>query len=542
MLADRLALEARRLGPETGREIEIVVGVDFGTTSTKIAARFPYLGDGGAMAAPVPVWAQADATPHLRATRLWEDRDGGLTLAPEDGAAPFCALKTRLMHPPGGAAGAAAAEAEAAAFLALLARHTRGWLAPERPRLTGAGRLRWTWRFGFPAAALDGGAMEARYRRVCAAALRLVAGPARPTRADMAAALASRAQTEDRVKIAPELAGAVGAFVNGAPLDRDLYALIDVGGGTVDVCAFNLHETTEGERRLPIFAASVDLLGVEPARLCADDPARGRAFRARLDVLLRGVIWETRRLHYPQSPRWASALPVFLVGGGAPSQTHTLAASSLTPWLRLNRSGRAALHGAAELGGLEHEGGAETRGRLCFAAGLSLALPDIPEVRLRPGRACGGVAARRHRGPRRPRDDPRRPPAPFAPRRPQGRTRGRCDRGAAALTSCEDLVAGVRGCSSIQFSTRLSTSRPATGASPIRAGLRGRPSTAGVRARPMFRSRRSLRGPDSRRWTSPRPRGRACAFCPMCWCAACGSWWGHGAAKGVRMSPMRRAA
>ena len=380
----RLRLGRGVIGRIADREIEVVVGVDFGTTSTKIAVRFPYEADDAAQAVPVPSWARSEGLPHLWATRLWCDGNGSFSLAPENGAEPVCAIKTRLMAPLGDSNAEYRAQAEAAAFLALLCRYTRGWLAETRPRQMAQGRLKWTWRFGFPAASLDGAEMERRYRRVCAASMRLIRGPERLTRADAMAALSANTTTSDAHEIAPELAGAVAAFVNGAPLETGLYALIDVGGGTVDVCAFNIHETQDGDRRLPVFSAAVDMLGVEPARLCTSDRELEAAFRHRLDCVLRTVIWEARTKHYPLSPRWTTSLPIFVVGGGAPSEPHALAASSLSPWLQQNRSGHVHIAGASEVRGLIHEGDAVLRGRLCVAAGLSLALPDIPEIVLRP--------------------------------------------------------------------------------------------------------------------------------------------------------------
>jgi len=55
-------------------------------------------------------------------------------------------------------------------------------------------------------------------------------------------------------------------------LEDGLFALVNVGGGTTDIGAFNLFRTS-GARRMPIFNASVEMLGAEPARLCDDDPA-----------------------------------------------------------------------------------------------------------------------------------------------------------------------------------------------------------------------------------------------------------------------------
>ena len=364
-----------------GPEVEIVLGVDFGTTSTKVVARRPYFAGSPAAAMPAPAFARPEPNPHLWASRLWRTRDGRLTLAPEAEAAPICAIKTRLMEGDG-----PDVEAHAAAFLGQIVAHARGWLIGERPDFVGDRRPDWRHHFGFPAASLEDAALAGRYRRVVAAALRIAAFGRAPTeeeaRAAVAAATPSAAEAvEAGALLFPEVAGATAAFVASGALAGRLHVMVDVGGGTVDVCAFNLHSPAPGETIQPIFRAAVDMLGVEPWRLCEGDPRAEEAFGVCLATHLKEVIWSTKQGHAPFSHCWTEGLPVLLIGGGAASRSHARQVGALGPWLRRrNCPGGIDLRTATPPTAFDHAAGAEGGHRLTVALGLSLPDTEIPQV------------------------------------------------------------------------------------------------------------------------------------------------------------------
>lgn len=384
-VARRLTKGRCRLGRDAGHPVDIVFGVDFGTTSTKIAARFPYEGAGAAHAMPTPVFARPEPHPHLWATRLWMTEDRRLSLWPEPGAEPHCALKTRLMQPPADPGAARDAEAAAAAFLGLVIRHARGWLAETMAKTLGRGTLRWSFQFGFPAESLDDETLVNRYRRVCHAALRLADGPEVLTLDTSRASLDSTSETGD-VALIPEIAAAVTAFIKGAPRSDGLYALVDIGGGTVDCCAFNLYEPQGDQLRLPVFGKRVGILGVEAYRLCETDPALGAVFLKRLQRLMTTAIWVPEN-GTPAELSRQGRLPIFLVGGGSASAPHRGVVAGLKAWLVrcLGTPGAdVSLIEAQDLRGLVHEAGPVGAGRLCVAAGLSVPLVEGPDVVIRP--------------------------------------------------------------------------------------------------------------------------------------------------------------
>jgi hypothetical protein len=386
-------------GFRPGRAVEIVLGVDFGTTSTKIVARLPYEAGTPAFAIPALPFARAEGHAYLWASRLWLASDGVFSLRPLPQAALACALKTFLISPGEGgravldAGGGLAASAEeaAAAFLALQIRQAKGWLATEKAALLQNRPPRWSFNLGFPAASLNDAALRARYERCAAAAVSLAAEPIDVTLADVKLALADvaadapRRLERQRAALHPEIAAVVAGFANSIRREDGLYALVDVGGGTVDCCTFNLFTAKDGGARCPIFSAQVELLGVEPWRLCENDPDAADDFRYLLGTLQKSVIWGTKSRRDPLSERWRTGLPLFFVGGGVASKVHRESTAKLDPWLRSSTSKKVGvrLESLPVPESLEHpECSADKVHRLGVAIGLSLDAFQIPEVNL----------------------------------------------------------------------------------------------------------------------------------------------------------------
>jgi hypothetical protein len=156
------------------REIEVILGIDFGTSATKVVARLPYETGQQAFALPVPLETQAEDHPHLWQSRVWMSPDRDFSLWPQPGWQELSGLKSALMElgqlaaPPS----LMVEPAEAAcAFLALLVRYAREWFVQSR-RLAN-GQANFTYHFGFPAASLNEDSLRRHYLSCTAAAIAL---------------------------------------------------------------------------------------------------------------------------------------------------------------------------------------------------------------------------------------------------------------------------------------------------------------------------------------------------------------------------------
>jgi len=375
-----------------------VLGIDFGTSSTKIVARLPYEAGAPAFAIPVPGFARAESWPHLWASRLWLAPDGSFSLWPHPHAVLGCALKTALMRVGANddvvlrhARGPSASVEEAVtAFPALQIRQAKGWLATAKAPLLRSAPPKWSYNLGFPAASLDDRELRLRCERCVAAALRLLEDAGEITVTTVRQSLASVRENasailgERRAALHPEIAGAIAGFANSTRREDGLYAMVDVGGGTVDCCTFTLFADRTGQARCPILLAQVELLGVEPWRICEDDQGRRDDFKFLIDALQNLVIWGTKQRLDPNSPRWTTGLPLFFIGGGVHSSVHEESVRGRDLWLRQFTRDKAGVRletlPEPHIELAEHS--RHDMHRLAVAIGLSWPFDAIPEAQL----------------------------------------------------------------------------------------------------------------------------------------------------------------
>lgn len=258
------------LEPGSGRveqpPIQLVIGLDFGTSFTKVVvgeSRTRY---------PVPFHAYAfQGNPYLLPSSLClssESDECALGTEVEKGTC-YDNLKMPLIdrdftheH-----------QVRAAAFLALVLRHTREWLLDTHASVYGHRKINWYINVGLPTDSYDDAELISAYRSIVRAAW-LVGTSRHPVAlAEVSSVLESddseiKALTElteqtlpaDRVNLFPEFSAQVAAYVQSPRRREGLHAMVDVGGGTLDVTVFNIHDQ-EGELVFPIFARKVQRLG-----------------------------------------------------------------------------------------------------------------------------------------------------------------------------------------------------------------------------------------------------------------------------------------
>ncbi len=262
-----------------------------------------------------------------------------------------------------------------AAYLALVFRHTRQWLFNTHGRIYGGRKIEWFVNVGLPTDSYDDEELTSVYRRIVRGAWHSSMIPGDVTlqtvrdSLERASALSDRGMvTEegvepflqgDRVSAFPEFVAQLAGYVR-SPLRRDgLHVMVDVGGGTLDVTVFNVHQDDD-EDVYPIFARRVVPLGVRNLLLARsqklhrvfgekyspfDDLPSDADFRKRFGIteeelgeankpfrteVLRAItdqLWYTKKERYPGAPQWSLGLtlygepvPGFFGGGGALSE------------------------------------------------------------------------------------------------------------------------------------------------------------------------------------------------------------------------------
>lgn len=384
-------------GARRGAVVDVVIGLDFGTSATKVVVRAPYVASVAPHALPIPDSLRAEGNPHLWRTGLWIANDDTFSVFAQPGAIPVENIKMHLMgsNPERNIVGGngvprVSAWEASVAYLAFVFRYTRGWFLETKQAAYRRAPLAWQGNVGLPAATYDDPTLTKLYRQMVAAAWILSQQPTDITlpavrRAwDDPRAIAASGDDNARaalgVEIIPEVAAEVVGFARSTRRREGLYVMIDVGGGTLDVCTFRLH-SSNGTDRYSMFTADVQPQGAEILRHFVESGGSSQEFAAAVTKTMRRVIWDTKLRRDPRAEEWRDRLPIFLCGGGRASLCHREAAEGLGPWLAKNTLARGAPILALDCPeGFDVEIPAEDFHRLAVAWGLSYPRYDIGDL------------------------------------------------------------------------------------------------------------------------------------------------------------------
>ena len=345
------------------KSIQIIVGLDFGTSFSKVVvgeSRVRYavpFDDYTVAGRPLLLPSALCVLPDTDQCILGTDRQGGT-------------LYDNLKMPLIDRDFSDGVRARAAAYLGLVLRHTRDWLLDAHHSIYKGREIEWFVNVGLPTDSYDDEQLTSTYVAIVHAAWRLSVLPSdvtlhkafallnhETTRAsELLQEIAELDLPDDRIHAFPEFSAQLSGYVR-SPRRRDgLHVTVDVGGGTLDVTVFNVHEK-DGEDVYPIFARHVEPLGVRyltAARLqrlnenadqehspFEDLPpdesfcerfgitrnqleTADHAFKSKVASVIAGALRYTSRSRYPSAPQWdrsssryGEAVPGFFSGGGA---------------------------------------------------------------------------------------------------------------------------------------------------------------------------------------------------------------------------------
>ena len=336
-----------------GDELFVFLGLDFGTSSTKMIVRLPFEAGEPSIAIPAPASCRSDDNPYLWQTVLWLTSGGIFRPWPEPGATVLHSLKQGLIQGRSdtaifdGKLDATVSRAQAGvAYLAFVIRYAKGWLAHNRPDLFRGREPIWLVNLGVPTASYDDHKLVKPYRRVGAAALLLSKSDAPVTvdatrtslsHADVIRAGASEEADEAlAVTVLPEAAAEMTGFTKSTRGAPGLYLLVDVGAMTLDACMFRLNKNATSGDLYEFMAAQVRPLGVDSFHWCLNEGRTESGFVRQCDRMLREIVWHTRKRRCPEAETWSHGndVPVFLAGGGAANRLHRDVVESVGPWLK----------------------------------------------------------------------------------------------------------------------------------------------------------------------------------------------------------------
>jgi len=327
--------------------VDIVIGLDFGTSYTKAAVGFmdkifPVTWDGVSRCSP----------DYLLPSEYTQFDDGSVFLGQHTGATSNDlrgALKLPFINP----AVSTASISTASLFLALVIRYIRAWVYHHHRVKLGRSSIRWQLNVGAPSDGLEHSGVEKAYRALAATAWRrsLCVDPCRLVDVDLDVWQVDQPLADlIDLQIRPEFVAQMAGYMQSPQRQRGLHALIDVGGGTLDVVTFNVH-TVDDEDTFPFLVPQVHPLGTHgliqnrlaglPTASTAsgiddlapiEDPKtfaatigastlhveeRDALFAREVAKVVSAVFHVTKTRRYRLSDAWKDGVRTFFTGGGS---------------------------------------------------------------------------------------------------------------------------------------------------------------------------------------------------------------------------------
>lgn len=255
-------------GKQPRDEVDLIIGLDFGTSTVKAVIRDRFRKQSFA----VP-FTDAIDNPYLLPSRVYQS-GGDYSL--DSGKQARRDIKLLLLSCESGSP--VGEFNDACGFLALVLRHCRGWLLDEHAALYRGVRINWSLNLGLPAASYENLDTVNLFRRLAWAAANLAAQQgaeityenceefrrySRETLPEYLKTGTSRSGFEfefENVDVVPEVAAQIFGYVTSSKWDwrdRPMMMLVDIGAGTVDAAFFSYTNFDPRKRRFAFFANDV---------------------------------------------------------------------------------------------------------------------------------------------------------------------------------------------------------------------------------------------------------------------------------------------
>lgn len=356
------------------RELDAVIGLDFGTSCTKVIVGTPYEQE-RAFLVPFAKYSHK-SSPYLLPTHI-DFQQGYYQLPSGKIKGSHDDLKLKLIQ------SMTSADYQhsqhAVAYLALVLRYVRTWFVSRSKELFGPRKIVWHVNFGIPSETYVDNDLTDLYRKAAIKAWSLSVQDGDITSAlieQVAARIYAMPEAIDQsvfLDVFPEVAAEVAGYARSEHRQTGLHLMVDVGAATLDVCGFKL-ERQQGTDYYPLLASKVNLLGacqldkrrrmsvnqavekmhqkllpdmIEPVEnsiehYIPDCKAIERelhiaqkTFFDECKVQIKAVAWALRK-NYKADAAWKNGLPIFLCGGGNALDMYKGLVDEMSSWLQEN--------------------------------------------------------------------------------------------------------------------------------------------------------------------------------------------------------------
>ncbi len=254
-------------GRNSNDEREVNIGLDFGTSSVKVVIGDNVLNKAFA----VPFYDATGLNSFLLPSRVWKSNEG-YSLC-EDGI-PNRNLKLQLT----GEKCNKENFANAAAFLAFVIRHARGWLFTEHRDIYRRTKIAWKLTLGLPAENYDNYLLIKRFKKLAAVAWLISLTDGEYLSETLVSEICDNICKEsfagihvppelDSIEfdVVPELSAQIYGFLTSTKFDpkaTNIFMIIDVGAGTIDSSIFHVTRGRAKRLSFDFYANFVEFNGV----------------------------------------------------------------------------------------------------------------------------------------------------------------------------------------------------------------------------------------------------------------------------------------
>lgn len=260
---DECSLQYKSAG--TKHELDLIIGFDFGTSTSKIVIRIPARQDFCTYADFYAYPQVVDGKEFLLPTQVWySPTKGQYSLRHKEGWKEINGLKEKLIEESKTGKIDLKSHCDTIAYLALVMRHVREDVLSRHYRIIKEHRSNvWSLNIGVPSVEDGENFIYSIFGKLATTAWSVSQMPTEMvTKECIKAQLVMNVRPECNINAMPEIVGATMGYKNSDRHRQGTHMMIDVGASTVDVCSFYIFDS-EAESIFGILDSSVELAGAD---------------------------------------------------------------------------------------------------------------------------------------------------------------------------------------------------------------------------------------------------------------------------------------
>ncbi len=252
------------LDPYSKDVIDVVIGFDFGTSSTKVIIQTPAFAGGKSFLVPFGDMGYKE-NKYLMPTQMFYDEDGNFSISKFGSSKTYNNIKLKLLSEPNSIVihtSKIRASEFASIYIAFVLFKVRTWFLKTQEKIYKQYKLRWQLNVGIPSKEFDEEPQKSIYKNVAINAWKFSMNNEMKHISDFRNSIESPLKEieETDINIIPEIIAGVVGYARSYYREDGLHLMIDIGARTLDIASFNLH-SDEGEDRYPLLIADVQPLG-----------------------------------------------------------------------------------------------------------------------------------------------------------------------------------------------------------------------------------------------------------------------------------------